>query len=614
MNYLSICSGIEAATQAWHPLGWSPVAFSEIEKFPSAVLAHHYPNVPNWGDMTKFKEWPDAEVDVLVGGTPCQSFSVAGLRAGLADPRGNLALTFLAIAKKYDPMFVVWENVPGVLSSGDAFDRMLLGFNELGYAVDCDILDAQHFGVPQRRRRVFLVCHNVRLGWKRRTKLFANTVGTFLTDALLSVLDDRSDLSNIADNDLKSKARFSADGLSQRMRLFGLLPEGQNPDPTEPRLLLNLLKDWTEALEQSKPGPERSGSVSDLPSDQAAGIVGERLSAGSLLVSPSMSTQQLWSEVWAALWGKVNASTTSTATRVTTTRTISTCAVACLSIVQYITKLTTLQERCFDGDGFVLTALKAYTRYARQANNDLFEGLDSVCDWGDYARAAEDAICVAERHLGNRAHTGTLFPIPESLSGNPPPRREAGEGTTDSVAPCIGASGRGFERAGETRGQDPVIAHTLKGEGFDASEDGTGRGTPLVPEVATPVLSGVPNGGPGHGARSGHAKDGTLIPVAFDTTQVTSKQNYSNPKPGEPCHPLAAGAHPPAVATSMAVRQLTPVECERLQGFPDNFTRIPWRGKEPENCPDGPRYKALGNSMAVNCMEWIGRRIVELDR
>ena len=112
MKYLSLCSGIEAASTAWHSLGWQPVAFSEIEPFPSAVLAHHYPDTPNWGDMTKFKEWPDADVDVLVGGTPCQSFSVAGLRKGLADPRGNLMLTYLAIAAKYQPQWLVWEKCP----------------------------------------------------------------------------------------------------------------------------------------------------------------------------------------------------------------------------------------------------------------------------------------------------------------------------------------------------------------------------------------------------------------------------------------------------------------------------------------------------------------------
>ena len=159
MKYLSVCSGIEAATVAWHPLGWQPVAFGEIEKFPCKVLAHHYPDTPNWGDMTKFKEWPDADVNVFVGGTPCQSFSVAGLRKGLDDPRGNLMLTYLAIAARYRPRWLVWENVPGVLSSNGGLDfaSLLRGMGELGYGFAYRILDAQYFGVAQRRRRVFVV-------------------------------------------------------------------------------------------------------------------------------------------------------------------------------------------------------------------------------------------------------------------------------------------------------------------------------------------------------------------------------------------------------------------------------------------------------------------------
>lgn len=167
MTYLSVCSGIEAATVAWHPLGFTPVAFSEVEPFPCAVLTHHYPGVPNWGDMTRFKDWPDAAVDTLVGGTPCQSFSVAGLRAGLDDPRGSLLLTFLAIAGRYRPRWLVWENVPGVLSSdkGRAFGSLLGGLAQLGYGFAHRLLDAQYFGLAQRRQRVFVVGH---LGdWRR---------------------------------------------------------------------------------------------------------------------------------------------------------------------------------------------------------------------------------------------------------------------------------------------------------------------------------------------------------------------------------------------------------------------------------------------------------------
>jgi len=164
MRYLSVCSGIEAASVAWESLGWTPVAFAEIERFPSQVLAHHFPGVPNLGDMTKFREWDidRGAVDLIVGGTPCQSFSVAGLRKGLEDPRGNLALTFLGMVDHFKPEWVIWENVPGVLSSsgGRDFGSFLGALGQLGYGFAYRVLDAQYFGVPQRRRRVFVVAHS----------------------------------------------------------------------------------------------------------------------------------------------------------------------------------------------------------------------------------------------------------------------------------------------------------------------------------------------------------------------------------------------------------------------------------------------------------------------
>ena len=190
MKYISICSGIEAASTAWHGLGWQPLAFSEIDAFPSAVLAERYPQVPNLGDMSKYREWPEellAECDLLVGGTPCQAFSVAGLRKSLDDERGNLSLIYVqlfhhinAIRRKHgrSPAIALWENVPGVLSTKDnafgCFISGLLGVDDtvevaggkwpkagfLGsetVRVGYRILDAQYFAVAQRRRRVFLV-------------------------------------------------------------------------------------------------------------------------------------------------------------------------------------------------------------------------------------------------------------------------------------------------------------------------------------------------------------------------------------------------------------------------------------------------------------------------
>jgi DNA (cytosine-5)-methyltransferase 1 len=158
MKYGSVCSGIEAATDAWEPLGWEPQWFAEIEKFPSGVLAHHYPEVKNHGDFTKIGE-SAGPVRLLVGGTPCQSFSVAGKRAGLDDPRGNLTLEFVRLARRLRPSWLVWENVPGVLSidEGRTFGEFLGALEECGYGWAYRVLDAQYWGVPQRRRRVFVV-------------------------------------------------------------------------------------------------------------------------------------------------------------------------------------------------------------------------------------------------------------------------------------------------------------------------------------------------------------------------------------------------------------------------------------------------------------------------
>lgn len=159
MRYLSVCSGIEAATVAWHPLGWTPAAFSEIEAFPRAVLAHHYPTTPLHGDFTTIGAEDYGAIDLLVGGTPCQSFSIGGLRKGLADGRGNLALEFFRLADRSGARWVVWENVPGVLSNdgGRAFGSIVGALAELGYGWAYRVLDAQHFGVPQQRPRVILV-------------------------------------------------------------------------------------------------------------------------------------------------------------------------------------------------------------------------------------------------------------------------------------------------------------------------------------------------------------------------------------------------------------------------------------------------------------------------
>ena len=393
MRYLSVCSGIEAATMAWHGLGWEPVAFSEIERFPSAVLAHHYPTVPNWGDMTKFKEWPDATVDVLCGGTPCQSFSVAGLRKGLADPRGNLMLTFGAIAGRYRPRWLVWENVPGVLSSngGRDFGAFLGMLGDLGYGVAYRVLDAQFVrtcdhprAVPQRRRRVFVVGY---LGdWTRAA----------------AVLFDRESLSG-------------------------------------------------------HPPPRRKAGQGVAP---------------------------------------------------------------------------TISARPTGGGGL---------------------GSDFDIDGGLIANSGDVGYCLtASAQQSLDAETETLI----------------------------------------------AVTHALRGEGFDASEDGTERGTPLVPICFQGNASGA------------------NFNASFDLSMtLRAGANGCGNGPAIAIQERAAsgGSSRSYVAQPWAVRRLTPRECERLMGFPDDFTRIPYRGKPADKCPDGPRYKAIGNSWAVPVARWVGERIAIVD-
>lgn len=162
MTYLSVCSGIEAVSVAWEPLGFRPIGFSEIEPFPCELLKQKYPNVKNYGDITQYEKWNIGQFDILAGGTPCQSFSIAGKRGGTADERGALMYAYLGIAETYRPRWVIWENVPGVLSSNSGYDftSFLAGLEECGYGWAYRVLDAHYFGVPQQRRRVFVVGHS----------------------------------------------------------------------------------------------------------------------------------------------------------------------------------------------------------------------------------------------------------------------------------------------------------------------------------------------------------------------------------------------------------------------------------------------------------------------
>ena len=474
ITFISMFSGIEAASVAFGPLGWKAICFAEIEKFPSAVLAHHYPDVPNVGDMSKH-DWAQyrGKVDIVCGGPPCQDFSIAGLRAGLDGERGNLSIVYMRALHAIKPRNAIVENVPGWL-------------NDKKNAFGC---------------------------------FLAGLVG--------------------ADDPLRT-------------------PDG---------------KSWPNA-----------GMV--------AGPLGR------------------------AAW------------------------------------------RVLDAQYFGLAQRRR-----------------RVIVVADFGNGADPAAVLFER---------------KGLFGNTPPSREAGKSITHPVAPSLVSCGRGVERTGDTRGQDPVVAvewpaevastlnaafgeklglenqhinsgaplfvpsavcvtgdvtHTLKSEGADASEDGTGRGTPIIcftakdygadaqEELAPTLRSGNSSGSHANGGvmpavtvairgRDGGATAelGGDIATALRASQgggdkphvlatrdvagaITSNYGKQFDNSDTAIGPNVANHH-------SAVRRLTPVECERLQGFPDGYTDIPWRGKP--NSPDGPRYRALGNSWAVPKFVWLGERIQKL--
>lgn len=393
MKYLSMFSGIEAASVAWEPLGWTPLAFAEIEKFPASVLKHHYPHVPNLGDVTKV-DWDEfarttGRPDLIVFGSPCQSFSVAGKRLGLDDPRGNLALYALDVVNRLRPSWFLFENVPGLLSSGDGrdFGQFLATVGECGYQCAWRILDAQYvrvdgFGraVPQRRRRVFVVGH---LGdWRRPAAV-----------------------------------------LFERESLLGNSP---------PR---------------------------------------------------------------------------------------------------------------------------------RQAGERVAGTIDGGAHPGSYN--------------GQDAYNGKLI-------------------TSHEIAQSLLAKANSSHRADA----ESYVAHSLRAEGFDASEDlHMGRGVALAPTLRA------------GGFTDSHADAGVMPVIAYGLRRDADRSGEAatpSPDASGRLRLRDAGFNayegPHTVATSLVVRRLTPRECERLQGFPDDYTAIP-------KAADGPRYKALGNSMAVNCMRWLGRRI-----
>jgi len=469
ITFGSVCSGIEAASVAWEPLGWKAAWFAEIEAFPSAVLAHHWPDVPNLGDMTTIDASQVVAPDVLVGGTPCQAFSFAGLRGSLADPRGNLTLKFVELANAIDrqrdePCIVVWENVPGVLNTKDnAFGCFLAGLAGeavplvppggrwanagvvLGpeRAVAWRVLDAQYFGLAQRRRRVFVVA-SARDGFD------------------------------------PAKVLFEFDGVRR-----------DTPPSREA-------------------GQETAGNAVQRPTRAGSGRGVER--AGETRgQDPVVAQQALYHDVSLCLnaggMGRID----------------------------------------YESENMVVSVTGGVTHALNTANNGKGSSEDGT---------GRGVPTVAVPILKVGARTGKQHAV---------------------AAQTVALRGRNGGATAELGGE---VATALR-----ASTGGGDKPHVLATEVMPLNMQIV--------TRGGALGRSTGFGLGSET---------------DPGFTLQAGhSHGVFDGSRLAVRRLTPTECERLQGFPDDHTAVPYRNKP---ATDGPRYRAIGNSMAVPVMRWIGERLI----
>ena len=548
MRFGSVCSGIEAATVAWHPLGWRAAFYSEIDAFPSAVLAHHYPETPNLGDMTKFREWPDADIDLLVGGTPCQSFSVAGLRKGLDDPRGNLALTYLAIAERYRPRWLVWENVPGVLSSngGRDFGTFLGGLAELGYGFAYRVLDAQYFGVAQRRRRVFVVASS--RGWAsaaavlfERASLRGDPAPSRETGEVAPTIPSHSTGGGGLGTDFDCDGGLIRDWPAQVASTLPAAAQclttgtGQRFDPE------------TETLIPTFGG----GTQTSLGYDPKAGVT------GSLHVGQTPA-------VALALRGREGGATAEVGDD---------CAFS-------------LRASTGGGDKPHVLVNQSQIGVKQHANAEKTRPIEALRILRE--AIGEEAFCVWS--LGILAALQPAQVLQSSLHGT---GFRCATFSRSWVVYCA-LSRQEDSSAWLLQSLRETECDGCPPQGWEPSEQLTRELGAYLSELSQP------------GAQATRfvrdlreASEGSwLLRQALSAVQEVGR---------------SSGSETQSAHRTYAVRRLTVEECEFLQGFPRGYTRIPWRGKPAELCPDGPRYKALGNSMAVPVMRWIGERIALVD-
>jgi len=575
MKYGSVCSGIEAASAAWEPLGWEPVFFSEIDPFPRAVLAHHYPNVPCHGDFTTINRDSYAAIDVLVGGTPCQDFSLAGLRAGLDGGRGNLSLEFGRLLGRLRPQWFCWENVPGVFSSnnGEDFAGILGMFTGRSVSVPTDgwrnsgvlqgigsaysvawrVLDAQYLGVPQRRRRVFVVgCLGA--DWRRA----------------FSVLFESHSMSGDSpprrEKRKESATRFETspsadnrDGSQVGMAIVGFAKYSQDHHPLL-RAEGGDLGGGSESLivtkEQSLFRMEAFGQYED---DGTASTMKMRdyKDATDLVVVKTSDTGS-------------NGSNFNEDGVAYTLDTINGQAV--VQPLAFNGQASHHQPMSVEEVSPALDTSKIVNVLQPALSSSSTLGVD------DELNASEELMGAlkASRHGSFVQFPYTAYGIDEECNAK------------EELFGSLLRGGEGGTRQTVVQIPESEVAKTLKAR-HDGSPDGE-KGFDMVSvhfEDPTPI--------------------NTQLGLRGENTSNSNREGLGIGNPGDPSFTLQAH-HGHAVAHAF-VRRLTPKECSRLQGFQDDFAKIPWKNKPAGECPDGPQYKTYGNSMAVPVMSWIGKRI-----
>ncbi|TCD74971.1 hypothetical protein MCC10002_0688 [Bifidobacterium longum subsp. longum] len=526
MKYISLFSGIEAATVAWEQLGWEPLAFSEIDPFPSAVLQHHYQNIPNLGDVTKI-DWSPyvGAADIVVGGSPCQSFSVAGKREGLAGASG-LMFEYIRAVRELRPRWFVWENVPGAFSSeqGGAYRQLLSEMDALGYGLAWRVLDAQFFGVAQRRERVFLV-------------------GSLGTMRCAEVLFERESM--------------SWDHQSSRQKRQALTEEAQKRVGTADHDSGCL----TPGETQSRRGYPTSGVYPTLSTREKSGQNQESVFLCQTAQTGSNGKLVKQDDVMNTL-----------------DRTNST-AIAALDFNPTDARLRYAQ----DDVSQTLTA-RAGTGGNQvplvQVQPLVFNPNAGITEKGGGFALSEDVTPTlktdhnpAVAFTQNQRAEVRELEVAGALAAQPGIKQQTYICRADGQTNAMTSVNLAPTLTSQAKKDSPLIY---------PAEDSTGEDEP----VTLQIRGGKPGGG-----------KGALI--QRDMSATLSTHNTQT---------LITGDHE---KRDLTVRRLTPRECERLQGFPDDYTDIPYRNKE--HAPDGARYKALGNSMAVPVMRWIGQRIQETE-